>query len=452
MITSLRLVNFKNFADETLHLGPFTLIVGANASGKSNIRDAFRFILGLSLNYTLAEILGGKYGAEWQPIRGAPNEIIRFGQDDFFLEVEMTPARLLMPSVKSLRYSVRIQREDTCGGRFRVAAESLAADPATADSIVSGTLYTSSLPPDTSAGPQERDLNLRLFFPTKNRPDESIDVASDRSGLSQLPTQLYDHLLESKERIDSADWTKEIPGKTKAGWGWLEVSLKLFGIRLFEMSPERMRQPSVSGATRLGDTGDNLATLLEAICSNPQRKNVLLSWLHELTPMDVSDLTFPRDPSGRIHLQIQEANGRSVSAYSASDGTLRFLGMLAALLNEEFEGLYFFEEIDNGIHPARLHLLLDLIERQTAKGKIQVIATTHSPDVLNLISDTTFENTSVVYRDEDSADAVIRRVAELPNARELRKSQGLGRLHAGGWMENILSFAEADREDQKDRE
>ena len=114
-----------------------------------------------------------------------------------------------------------------------------------------------------------------------------------------------------------------------------------------------------------------------------------------------------------------------------------------------FEGLYFFEEIDNGIHPARLHLLLDLIERQTAKGKIQVVATTHSPDVLNLINDTTFENTVVVYRDEDSADAVIRRVAELPNARELRKSQGLGRLHAGGWMENILSFAEADREDQK---
>ena len=102
-------------------------------------------------------------------------------------------------------------------------------------------------------------------------------------------------------------------------------------------------------------------------------------------------MTFPRDPSGRIHLQIQEANGKSVSAYSASDGTLRFLGMLAALLNEDFECLYFIEEIDNGIHPARLHLLLDLIERQTAKGKIQVIATTHSPDVLNLINDTTFE-------------------------------------------------------------
>lgn len=39
MITSLRLRNFKNFADETLRVGPFTVIVGANASGKSNIRE-----------------------------------------------------------------------------------------------------------------------------------------------------------------------------------------------------------------------------------------------------------------------------------------------------------------------------------------------------------------------------------------------------------------------------
>ena len=47
MITSIRLINFKNFADETLRVGPFTVIVGANASGKSNIRDAFRFLHGI---------------------------------------------------------------------------------------------------------------------------------------------------------------------------------------------------------------------------------------------------------------------------------------------------------------------------------------------------------------------------------------------------------------------
>ena len=47
MIKSLRLVDFKGFADETLRVGPFTVVVGANASGKSNIRDAFRILHGL---------------------------------------------------------------------------------------------------------------------------------------------------------------------------------------------------------------------------------------------------------------------------------------------------------------------------------------------------------------------------------------------------------------------
>ena len=140
-----------------------------------------------------------------------------------------------------------------------------------------------------------------------------------------------------------------------------------------------------------------------------------------------------------------ERNGRKVSAYSASDGTLRFLGILAALLNSnEGGGLYFFEEIDSGIHPNRLWLLLDLIEQQTAKGKIQVVTTTHSPALLAWMNDTTFEHTSVVYRDEYWTDSVIRPIAGLYNLRELRESQGLERLLTSGWFETAMKFSEGD--------
>lgn len=94
MIKSLRLVNFKNFADETLRMGPFTVVVGANASGKSNIRDAFRILHGIGRGYSLAEILGGRYGPggelQWNPIRGAPEEIARLGRTTFGLAVELS--------------------------------------------------------------------------------------------------------------------------------------------------------------------------------------------------------------------------------------------------------------------------------------------------------------------------------------------------------------------------
>ena len=160
-------------------------------------------------------------------------------------------------------------------------------------------------------------------------------------------------------------------------------------------------------------------------------------------------LRFLSDPSGKIHLHVHERSGRTVSANSVSDGTLRFLAMLAACLENSPTGIYFFEEIDTGIHPNRLWLLVDLIEKQTAKGGIQVITTTHSPDMLNFINDETFRHTSVVSRLEDTNDAVIRPLDSLHNVKKLQKSQGLGRLHSSGWMEDILNLEAWKNEDEE---
>ena len=141
-----------------------------------------------------------------------------------------------------------------------------------------------------------------------------------------------------------------------------------------------------------------------------------------------------------------------VSAFSASDGTLRYLGILAALLGTSPAGVHFFEEIDNGLHPNRLWLLLELIEKQTAKKGIQVITTTHSPDMLNLMSDRTFEHTSVVCRLKGSDNSIVRVLDSLPNASKLRKTQDLGRLLASGWIEDVLSLTTATGQDGNIRE
>lgn len=62
MIKRLRLHDFKIFADTTVAFGPFTVLIGANASGKSNVRDALRFLHGLGLGYTLAETIDEPLG------------------------------------------------------------------------------------------------------------------------------------------------------------------------------------------------------------------------------------------------------------------------------------------------------------------------------------------------------------------------------------------------------
>ena len=410
MITSLRLVNFKNFADETLRVGPFTVIVGANASGKSNIRDAFRFLHGIGRGYTLAEIFGGKREAGWQPIRGAMNEIVRFGQPAFSLEVELDLTALKLDG-KKLHYAIEVGRNEKTG-TFDIRKEVLRDEW--------GTIYTND--------PLQEEPGI-VVTKVQWAPDFEGEHIHE-AGQSALTEILPLGRIRDREKL---------PSYRKINF----LRYVLDRMRFLELLPERMREPAFPGADVLGDSGEHLPTVLQAICADPKRKEILADWLSELTPMDVAGFEYPVDPSGRVHLMLCEANGRKVSAYSASDGTLRFLAMLSVLLGDNPSGLYFFEEMETGIHPARQWLLLDLIEKQAAKRGAQVVTTTHSPDLLTFVNDGTFEHLSVVCRLEDSHDAIIRPVANLPNAEELRTAQGgLGRLLSSRWMETALAFTE----------
>ena len=420
MITSLRLVDFKNFADETLRVGPFTVIVGANASGKSNIRDAFRFLHGIGRGYTLAEILGGRWGpggqAEWQSARGAPNEVVRVADTEpglrFALEVKF---RL---DDTDARYRIDVSRGAGGAGGFRVAREELETEgwePVYTSQPDWGTQLTQD---------DETQLWLRMAKTGSQRKQgHSIAVPSGQPALTQI-----------KERRWVAKSHKEDVQR---------VIDALASMRFLDLIPDRMRPPSFPGQTVMGDGGENLPTVLREICTDPKRREILIGWVRALTPMDVDDFDFPVDPvTGLVQLVVIEKGGRTCSAYSVSDGTLRFLAMLAALLADDPARFYFFEEVDNGIHPARQWLLLELIEKRTATRAMQIVTTTHSPALLASVNDATFQNTSLVCRPEDARDAIIRPVSELPDARKLRKSQGLGRLLAGGWMEDMIAFTE----------
>ena len=391
MITSLRLINFKNFADETLRVGPFTVIVGANASGKSNIRDAFRFLHGIGRGYSIAEIVEGKLGRDghldWQAIRGAPAEVVRFNPSLPFDWSSLTLKVELEVEGQCAEYSLEAGYNPHLNERFRVQRESLT----TQDESIYST--------------EDDALNRGLKTMIEEFGEEPTRFNRNRPVLAQLQSVMGYKIPPSSQYVYS----------------------QFRNISFMEMSPELMRKPSEGADKKLGENGQNLTDAVEAICRDPVHKKTLLSWLHELIPMDVQDFDFPPDSNGRPQLQFIERNGRRVSAYSASDGTLRFLGIIAALLNPDRAGLYFFEDLDAGIHPARLWLLLDFIERQTAKGDVQVI-TTNSPALLTWMNETTFEHTSVVYRDDYRSDSVIRPITGLYNLRELRKSHTLGEL------------------------
>jgi predicted ATPase len=208
--------------------------------------------------------------------------------------------------------------------------------------------------------------------------------------------------------------------------------------RLFELRTEALKAVSLPGHTVLGEHGENLASVLFAVSDDARKKADILSWLQELTPSDIHDFTFLEGADGKIALQLVEHSGRKVSAFSASDGTLRFLGLLAALLGPTPPPFIFLEEIETGLHPSRLHLLVQLLEQVAEQGKTQIVATTHSPLVLHHLSPTSFENAAFTYRLPDEAETHVSRIVDVPDARRVFSEYDPAELHAAGWLETAV--------------
>ncbi len=418
MLKRIELTNFKSFAHGAFDVGPLTVLVGANAAGKSNVRDALRFLHGVGLGYTCAEILGGKYGPggalQWRGIRGGPREVA-FGDTKSF-----ALCAFFETEGGLLRYEIAVDVSNEKYGPFVVRESLYRGDELLLDTQRHGPKAGRGVPHgldlEVSVG---RELNGAItqanYFEGFLHPNAPVlsRVVSDPT-FAPVPaacTQILDHLR---------------------------------AMRFLDLAPDAMREASPPGQTILGDRGENLSSVLQAICDEPARKAQLLGWLRGLTPMDAVDFDFKFDLHGRVLAYLKESNGQLTSAVSASDGTLRFLALVAALLSPDSGRLYFFEELDNGIHPTRLHLLLDLVQQACAHDRVQVVGTTHNPALLGSLTPEAREHAVLVYRNEHAPDSRLRRIMDLPDAARVLAGHDLGRLHATGWLEDAAVFSEPE--------
>jgi len=420
MIREVRLKNFKNFRDATLQVGSFSVLVGTNASGKSNVRDAFRVLHAVGRGYRLGEVFGEKRGEsgeqQWTGIRGGTREVAFHGETSFVISVDM---ELVLPrgeKPKGVTYTIEIDTGDRSNARPKVTKECLVID------TYNHPIFDSH-PDDIPAGGDRDHIKAKVRKLSRGR-HPTVQFLNSKPILAQMRDHDSEHVQSSQAAIAEV------------------VKQSLESMRFIDLSPAAMREPSVPGQTVLGDRGENLSSVLEAICESGHLKDNLTEWVQELTPMDAVDFEFPRDFQGRTLVTLVEKSGKKTSAYSASDGTLRFLAIIAALVGPEHANLYFIEELENGIHPTRIDLLLQLIEQSVEREEIQVVATTHSPQLLRLLNHGTLQAASVVYRREDHPDASITRVQDIPYADQVMKRKDLGRLFESGWLEDSLSFAE----------
>ena len=413
MIRQITLFDFKSFENTDIPLGPFTVVIGANASGKSNLRDALRFLHGLSRGYTLAETLGEKWieggVLQWQGIRGGTREASRHGSKDFGIVTTFDIQDQGKP--RTVVYTIQVE---TSSGTPRVWYESL-------DAIGYNRPYFDTHPGTKPAGGDADHVHARVRQ-IKSGRDPVLPFLSDRPILTQIAG-----------RAGVQKTIRDVAASVLAALG---------SMRFLDLSPDAMRRPSLPGQRILSDRGENLASVLQALYEDEETRASLLEWIRELTPMDVQDLAFDLDATGRVVLSLVEAGDRRTSVYSASDGTLRLLAMIAALLGPEAARFYFLEELEVGIHPARLYLLLDLIEQQARRANrpVQVLASTHSPHLLRQLQPATLDDALLVYRPDGATASRVIPLHDVPGADDARLRDA-GRLHESSWFENVLAFS-----------
>ena len=174
------------------------MIVGPNASGKSNIRDALPLPARHRPWLHLGGDHGGKYGEggqrEWEGIRGASNEVARFRQSECSLEAEITsPIEIDPRGFDKVDYSIRIHRDYGNVGRFFVTAESLR-DGAEI-------LYECDADSKCEEGGQYDGDNLHAHLPDGQTESR---FESDRPVIRQL----FDRLLEPVSDAGWSGWTR----------------------------------------------------------------------------------------------------------------------------------------------------------------------------------------------------------------------------------------------------
>lgn len=422
MITQIELENWKSFSSATLHIDPITVLIGTNASGKSNALDALLFLHRIAGGSLLSASLQGdsaqkplRGGLEWAAHRPGTTFAlgVRSRADDatdyeYRIECAVRDKRCELVSEQLLRIKYRAGRgglRGTEAGRIKLYRT----DPCDAGSPT---------------------IVARLYNEKQGTPRS---LGRSNSVLFQLTGQ--------KLRQEIQD-------------GISLVVKNLQSVFILDPIPSHMRDYSPL-AEQLEPDGKNIAGVLAAL---PEQKRseieeTLTRYARQLPERDIRRIY--AETVGKFNTDamlycdehwLDDAPDSSVDARGMSDGTLRMLAILTALLTRPEYSLLVIEEVDNGLHPSRSQLLLSMLKEVGQRRNVDVLITTHNPALLDAMGTEMVPFITLVHRNPvhgDSRLTLLEDVADLP---KLLAQGPVGRLSSKGILENSLRLQAIDEE------
>lgn len=365
----------------SIPLGPLTLLVGRNGSGKSNVLDALAVLSALATGTSLRDALDG--GRSGPLVRGGSEGCAPIGSDSFRVgcSVAINWTRYHLDLEVSVRPSLQILSERLWTHRR--------SGPRAGEPL--DLLKTDAPRPDSG------DIVAR-WDNRKQGPNPQITFRASQLLTSQVATRVPD---SSKAGRD----VRSIAG---------EVIEALSSVFILDPVPHQMREYHPEKDVHLRRYAENLSPVLANLLKDDATRSVLLDMIGSLSEAQVSEMNAVTSDLGDVMVTIQERVGpkeQQTPARLMSDGTLRFLAIAAALLDlseqngnseEESTGgrTLVIEEIESGLHPSQAAVLLNQLKAAT-KGGVRTLATTHSPAILDALDGSDHSSVVVCSRGSD---------------------------------------------------
>lgn len=413
MFTLIEALNYRCLRYIRRPLGPFHVLVGPNASGKTTFLDVAAFLGRL--------VSDGLEAAVYERTTNIQDLFWKRSGERFELAVEaripdeLRP-KLANPGFEEIRYEISVGYGDESEISILWEKALLKTAASEDEAPAQRELFPFSFAPPQTIGTPSRAKGTKLvvnksgagndnyYSETTKRWNPSFKLGPRKSALGNLP--------EDETRFPVATWFK---------------SLLAEGVRPFSLNSMLMRKASPPGQIRkLKPDGSNLPWIVGRL--KEKSRDNFSAWISHLRTIlpDLQDIRIiTREDDKHSYLNVCYPNGLEVSSWVVSDGTLRLLALTLPAYLPDITGVYLIEEPENGIHPRAVETVFQSL---SSVYNAQVFLATHSPVILSVADPK--EVLCFAKTPEGATDIVLG--SEHPALRDWRGETDLGTLFGSG--------------------
>lgn len=395
MIEYLELKNWKSFADSKIYIEQLTFLIGTNASGKSNVLDALGFLSQLASGQAVSDCANA--------VRGGGDWIIRNGNSSFSLSVKVHDDE----AACDYYYSVTIVRK---GDKYEVCQEELERNGRSARIV----LFSTSDSPDSN----EQLLLVGTAYTARKGRRRKIELFREKLGLAQL-----EHQILQKDVNEGVKFVAE----------------KLKHIFTLDPMPQNMRNYT-SLSSELKRDASNIAGVIAGMDEGDRNalQEQIAKYVRPLPERDIKSVwsetvgLFGKDAMLYCTEEWTNKMDMTLDARGMSDGTLRFIAIVTALLTLPKGTLLLIEEVDNGLHPSRANELVKALKQIGQKRGVDVLCTTHNPVLIDELGVEMIPNICYATRNDETGFSEIKLLDDRSDLVRLMAMGSIGKLMTKG--------------------